>query len=99
MLKKMKKTNFVTVMASVVLLIIIGMVLFPSLFTAYDPLEVDMPNKLLQPCAGHWLGTDDYGRDIFCRIVYGARSSVVVGLGTAALSALIGVPFGLIAGY
>lgn len=99
MLKKIRKMNFVTTFAFIVLLIVIGMVLFPSLFTSYDPLEVDMTKKLLGPCAEHWLGTDEYGRDIFCRIVYGARSSVLVGLGTAALSALIGVPLGLIAGY
>lgn len=99
MWKKIKKMNFVTAFAFVVLFIVIGMVLFPSLFTSYDPLEVDMTKKLLGPCAEHLLGTDEYGRDVFCRIVYGARSSVLVGLGTATLSALLGVPLGLIAGY
>ncbi len=99
MWKKIKKTNFVTVFALAILFIVIGMVLVPSAFTSYDPLKVDMANKLLGPSAEHWLGTDEYGRDVFCRIVYGARSSVLVGLGTAALSALLGVPLGLIAGY
>lgn len=93
------KLNAVTIVALVVLTVVLLMVVFPSLFTSYDPLEVDMTKKLLGPCAEHILGTDEFGRDIFCRIVYGARSSVSVGLGTALLSALIGVPLGLVAGY
>ena len=99
MQKKRIKVNVVTVFAAAVLTVVLLMVLFPSLFTSYDPLEVDMTKRLLGPSGGHVLGTDEYGRDIFCRIVYGARSSVCVGLGTALLSALIGVPLGLIAGY
>lgn len=99
MLKKISKVNFVTAFALVILAVVILMVLFPALFTSYDPLEVDMTKRLLAPSGEHILGTDEYGRDIFCRIVYGARSSVSVGLGTALLSALLGVPLGLIAGY
>lgn len=99
MIKKKSKINFVTIFALIILSIVLLMVVFPSLFTSYDPLEVNMEKKLLTPCGEHILGTDEYGRDIFCRIVYGARSSVSVGLGTALLSALIGVPLGLIAGY
>lgn len=96
---KKKKIKFTTVFSMGIILIVLAMVAFPSLFTSYDPLEVNMSEKLLGPGAGHILGTDEYGRDVFCRIVYGARSSVSVGLGTACLSALIGVPLGLIAGY
>ena len=99
MQKKRVNVNVVTVFAAVILTVVLLMVLFPSLFTSYDPLEVDMTKRLLGPSKGHMLGTDEYGRDIFCRIVYGARSSVCVGLGTALLSALIGVPLGLVAGY
>lgn len=99
MTKRRFKLNFVTVFALAVLTIILLMVIVPTLFTSYDPLEVDMTKKLLGPCKEHILGTDEYGRDVFCRIVYGARSSVSVGLGTALLSALIGVPLGLISGY
>lgn len=99
MLKQKKKINFVTVFVLTIIFVVLAMVVFPGLFTSYDPLEVNMTEKLLGPCKGHWLGTDEYGRDIFCRIVYGARSSISVGLGTACLSALIGVPLGLIAGY
>lgn len=98
-MKQKKKINYVTVFALVILTIVFAMVAFPGLFTSYDPLGVSMSEKLLGPSKEHWLGTDEFGRDIFCRIVYGARSSISVGLGTACLSALIGVPLGLIAGY
>jgi peptide/nickel transport system permease protein len=99
MLKKKSKFNFVSIFALVVLTVILLMVVFPSLFTSYDPTAVNMEEKLLSPCKDHILGTDEFGRDIFCRIVYGARSSVSVGLGTALLSMLLGVPLGLVAGY
>lgn len=97
--KRRIKLNAVTIGALVILAVVLLMVVVPSLFTRYDPLAVDMTQKLAPPSAQHILGTDEYGRDIFCRIVYGARSSVSVGLGTALLSALLGVPLGLIAGY
>ena len=73
--------------------------LFPYWFTSYGPLNLDLRHKLAGPSAAHWLGTDEYGRDILCRIIYGARNSMLVGLGTALISLVIGVPLGLIAGY
>ena len=97
--KKVRKVKFVTVFAITVLAIVLLMVIVPSLFTSYDPLAIDMTSRLTSPSNEHILGTDEVGRDIFSRIVYGARSSVCVGLGTALLSALIGVPLGLISGY
>ncbi len=99
MLKKLRKYKIVTVFAILILAVVLLMVIVPQLFTDFDPVKVDMKSKLLPPSGEHPLGTDNLGRDIFCRIVYGARSSVLVGLGTALLSALIGVPLGLIAGY
>lgn len=98
-MKNTKNIKFTTIFALSVIAIVLAMVAFPSWFTSYDPLEVNMKEKLLGPSTAHLLGTDEYGRDVFCRIVYGARSSVSVGLGTACLSALLGVPLGLIAGY
>lgn len=99
MFKHKNKINLTTWFAMTIVIIVIIMVIMPSLFTSYDPLEVNMAEKLWGPSKEHWFGTDEYGRDIFCRIVYGARNSITVGLGTACLSAFIGVPLGLIAGY
>ncbi|MBM3598031.1 MAG: ABC transporter permease [Alphaproteobacteria bacterium] len=54
---------------------------------------------LSPPDATHWLGTDELGRDIVSRVLYGGRPSLLIGIGAAALSTLIGVPIGLVAGY
>lgn len=51
------------------------------------------------PSAGHWLGTDDVGRDVFARLVCGGRVSLLVGFSSAAISMALGVPLGLLAGY
>ena len=50
------------------------------------------------PSATHWLGTDDLGRDVLSRMIYGARASLAIGIGAAAVAMLIGVPIGLVAG-
>ena len=65
-----------------------------------DPDAVDTPNRLRPPgAAGHWLGTDEFGRDMLARLVWGARISLLAGVGTATASMLIGVLLGVHAGY
>ncbi|NLV48313.1 MAG: ABC transporter permease [Clostridiaceae bacterium] len=96
---KKKTIRFTTIFALTIVSAAILMALFPSLFTQYDPLELDMSNKLQGPSAAHWLGTDEYGRDLWSRIVFGARISISVGFGAAALAMLLGVPLGLLAGF
>lgn len=71
----------------------------PGLFTSYDPLENSLSERFAGVSASHLLGTDEYGRDILCRIIYGTRPSLLVGLGTALIAMVVGVPLGLIAGY
>ncbi len=96
---KIKRVKATTIGALVVVFAAILMAVVPSLLATHDPLEMDMVHKLQGPSAAHWLGTDEYGRDLWSRIVYGARTTVAVGFGSAALSALLGIPVGLIAGY
>src|SRR5579875_3839305 len=55
-------------------------------------------DMLALPSAAHWLGTDDLGRDVLSRVIFGARASLAIGIGAAAVAMLIGVPIGLIAG-
>jgi peptide/nickel transport system permease protein len=93
------KLKFTTVFALVILFIVIIAAIIPGLFTPYDPLKVDMSVQLAGPSSSHLFGTDEYGRDILCRIIYGARTTMEVGLGATLLAALLGVPLGLIAGY
>ncbi|WP_254073459.1 ABC transporter permease [Acidisphaera sp. S103] len=68
------------------------------LITPYDPVALDLIHRLRPPSASHWFGTDNYGRDIFSRTLYGGRVSLFVGISAALLSALIGSVIGLLAG-
>lgn len=93
------KVKITTVFAGIILLIALLMAFFPSIFTNYDPLKVDPLNRLQGVSAAHICGTDEVGRDIFARIVYGAANSMKVGFGAALVAALLGVPLGLISGW
>jgi peptide/nickel transport system permease protein len=73
--------------------------LFADLITAYDPLAVNASLSLAPPSAAHWLGADSFGRDVYSRIVYGARISLAVGIGSTLLGSVIGVVIGLTSGY
>jgi peptide/nickel transport system permease protein len=73
--------------------------LFADLITVYDPLRTDSSISLARPTLAHWMGADFMGRDIYSRIVYGARISLAVGLGSTALGCLFGVAIGLSSGY
>ena len=65
----------------------------------YDPLSVDSLHRLAPPSAEHWLGTDSFGRDVWSRIIHGARISLAVGIGSTLLGSSIGVIVGLASGY
>lgn len=74
------------------------MALVPQLFFKYDPFALG-PDILQPPSWQHFFGTDEYGRDIYSRVVEAARATILIGIGSAALAALIGVPLGLVSGY
>lgn len=80
-------------------LIVVLIAVAAPLIATHDPLRVRMSARLTPPGAEHWLGTDNNGRDIFSRIVYGARVSVVVGTAVVILSTVIGAFVGLVSGY
>ena len=84
----------VTVMALLVLLAV-----FAPLVSHHDPLHIDLPNQLQRPSFAHWLGTDIQGRDVWARLVYGARVSLSAGIVSQAIALAIGLTLGLIAGY
>ena len=85
-------------LALIILLVILVIVLPPIM--GLDPYTSDILGGFNKgPSSAHWLGTDRTGRDIFARLVYGGRISLVVGLLSTAVSMLIGVPLGLLAGY
>jgi peptide/nickel transport system permease protein len=78
--------------------IITMMAVAAPLVTQYDPTSSSV-FFLRPPSSEHWLGTDDLGRDVLSRVIYGARASLAIGLGAAVVSILIGAPVGLMAGY
>ena len=88
---------------AVVGLVLFSTILFASLFapllTDYDPLKINLRAMLQPPSAEHWFGTDKTGRDVFARVLYGGRISILVGLGSAILAAIVGVGIGCYAGY
>ena len=87
-------------LAIIVLLALVAIVTFvaPQVLP-YDPYQQDLSASFQGPSAEHWFGTDQQGRDIFCRILIGSQISLTVGLLSVAISLVIGVTLGAIAGY
>ena len=81
------------------LLLMIFSAIFASVISPYDPLQQDIINSLQPPSAAHFFGTDELGRDIFSRILYGSRISLTVGLIAVSISSVVGCALGAIAGY
>jgi len=73
--------------------------LFASLVAPYDPIATSWTSVRKPPSALHWFGTDELGRDILARIIYGARASLMAGAISVGIALTIGVPLGLLAGY
>jgi peptide/nickel transport system permease protein len=84
--------------AMLILLLVCTATLAPAL-APYDPLRINATLRLQPPSLAHPLGTDDFGRDILSRIIYGARVSMLIGASAAALSTLLATIMGLISGY
>jgi peptide/nickel transport system permease protein len=84
--------------AGIVALIVLAAI-FAPLLAPYDPLALNIEERLTAPDARHWLGTDQGGRDILSRILFGARASLSVGIGAVLIGALIGVSAGIFAAY
>ena len=88
----------------VLLAILVAMALFSPLIATHDPYAQDILARLELPSflggtSDHWLGTDQLGRDLYSRIVYGARVSLMIGVSAVVVSAMIGIVLGLLAGY
>ncbi|SCK01854.1 Probable D%2CD-dipeptide transport system permease protein ddpC [uncultured Clostridium sp.] len=91
--------NKLAVIGVVIFTVILLASIFAPILTKYDPLAVDMKSVLQSPSAEHWFGTDKVGRDVFARVLYGGRISIIIGLGSALGCALIGVLLGCYGGY
>jgi peptide/nickel transport system permease protein len=83
----------------IVVLVLIITAIFAPLIAPYDPEVTNLDLRLQTPSASHWLGTDSVGRDTLTRVIYGTRTSLLIGLVAVALAAFIGMTLGMIAGY
>lgn len=93
------KKNKLAMIGAIIIVFFILIALFAPLLTSYDPTLPKLEDQLLSPSSAHWFGTDDLGRDLFARIVYGARISLIVGFFSVTMSLIVGSILGVIAGY
>lgn len=96
--KKLKKNKMAIVGGGIVLCLVL-VALFAPLLAPHDPLKIDLTHKLEGPSLEHWMGTDDKGRDILSRVIYGAQLSLGVGIVSVSIGAFAGIILGLAAGY
>jgi len=87
------------VLAIAVIVVFAACAVFAPLIAPFDPLVQTLGSRLAPPSPEHWLGTDQLGRDILSRLVYGARISLVIGVVVVALAGIFGTFIGLVAGY
>lgn len=103
MAKQLKLRNFPidwpTRLAMLMIVAVVLMAIFAPLLSTHDPLLLDPSVRLKGPSPEHLLGTDAYGRDLYSRIIYGSRVSLLVGIGVLVISIVWGVILGAIAGY
>ncbi len=93
--------NRLTMISMIILVFLVVIAIFSPYIVPYPEHIKDMTNasaKLTAPCREYWFGTDELGRDIFSRVVYGTRISLIASVGAVALAMLIGIPLGAIAG-
>ena len=81
------------------MLVILLTAVFADQLQTYDPIATDAGQSLARPGADHWLGSDHLGRDIYSRIVHGARVSLIVGLASTLMGSVLGGIIGLLSGY
>jgi len=91
--------NRLAVSGSCLLIVVIAGAVFAGFLTSHDPLAMTVTDRLQPPSIQHPMGTDNFGRDIFSRVLHGARLSMEVGLAVMLFTVAVGVTFGLLSGY
>ena len=91
--------NRLTIVGLIIVAVLVFVALFAPWIATYDVGATDLSMRYLAPSSTHWFGTDSTGRDIFSRVIFGARISLQVGIIVVIVSALIGTILGAVAGY
>ncbi|MDD6231981.1 ABC transporter permease [Frisingicoccus sp.] len=98
-LKKLLKSNYLFTLGIIICLFWILAAILAPVIAPYDPIVQDLTIRLQPPSGAHWFGTDNFGRDIFSRVIYGGRYSLLAGCLTVVIAGIIGTFYGAIAGY
>jgi peptide/nickel transport system permease protein len=93
------RRNPTIALGAVLLSLLVVMAVFAPFIATSDPFKITPVNRLRPPSERWWFGTDQFGRDVFSRTVYGARVSLIVGISVAAFSSILGLALGLACGY
>ncbi len=99
LMRRMVRENKLAVISFGVIVLFALFAVFAPLLTPYTYDEMDLANRLAPPSSGHLLGTDEGGRDVFTRLLYGARVSLLIGIVPTLLSMAIGAALGIVAGF
>ena len=95
---RLKKSR-AAVAGGLIVTLFVAVALLAPILAPYEPLRGQLDQRLMPPSAGHWLGTDELGRDVLSRVLYGARISLEIQLGAVVLALAVGLALGLVAGY
>lgn len=95
----MKNYTFNGLIGGVLIALLLAVAFLGLFWTPYDPMKLSFTARLAAPSAEHWLGTDEFGRDVLSRIIVGARASVWIGALTVSLAVIAGTLIGLVSGY
>ncbi|MBU5347812.1 ABC transporter permease [Paenibacillus lautus] len=93
------RSNYGLLIGATIFVLLVILALVGPLFTSYGPYDMKVVDRLTPPGAEHWLGTDEFGRDLLTRLLFGARVSISVGLAVALLSSALGLVIGVYATY
>ncbi|MGA2973850.1 MAG: ABC transporter permease [Spirochaetia bacterium] len=97
--KKYRTELWIMIAGIVVIAFIVAMTLFPHVFTRFDPNDQNAGGQMTAPSSAHIMGTDNLSRDVWARMVYGAQTILGVAIAAALMSAIIGIPLGLLSGF
>ncbi len=98
-LKKLLKSNYLFTLGILICLGWILAAILAPVIAPYDPIAQDLTTRLKAPSSLHWFGTDNFGRDIFSRVIYGGRYSLLAGCLSVTIAGVIGTLYGALAGY
>src|SRR5215471_19186774 len=97
--RRQSRRNPLATAGVILISIFVIFALFAPWIAPHDPARIELSARLLRPSGHHWFGTDELGRDILSRVIYGARLSMFVGASVVAASLALGLVVGSIAGY